>query len=186
MASLGWRKELFKSWYWGWLCWHELWATPTSAQQLWRSRLGDKRAVSNKTWMIVFFWIDDERVCSHPGHNMLVPVQGVWDIKLIVESWSWSAGARVRRVGFHTLQTVDLFELASISRLVGVALGRILDEHQVSSEYWSWDDSVYLYRNALQIEKEGGFEGIVCHETYRNRSLFNPYAADYILQKVPE
>ena len=36
------------------------------------------------------------------------------------------------------------------------------------------------------MEKEEGFEGIVCHETHRNRSLFNPYSADYILQRVPE
>jgi hypothetical protein len=55
-----------------------------------------------------------------------------------------------------------------------------------SSDYWSLDDSVYFYQNALQIEKEEGFEGIVCHETHRNRSLFSPYATDYILQKVPQ
>lgn len=54
------------------------------------------------------------------------------------------------------------------------------------SDHFSWDDSVAFYKKALQVEKEEGFDGRVCHETHRNRSLFNPYAADYILQKVPE
>lgn len=54
------------------------------------------------------------------------------------------------------------------------------------SDYWSFDESVYFYKNALEVEKEEGFEGIVCHETHRNRSLFNPYSTDYIVQRVPQ
>jgi hypothetical protein len=54
------------------------------------------------------------------------------------------------------------------------------------SDHFSWDDSVRFYQLALQVAKEEGFEGRVCHETHRNRSMFNPYAADYILQRVPE
>ncbi|OJI84614.1 hypothetical protein ASPTUDRAFT_56507 [Aspergillus tubingensis CBS 134.48] len=57
---------------------------------------------------------------------------------------------------------------------------------QSGADYWNFDESVYFYQKALQVEKEEGFEGIVCHETHRNRSLFNPYSADYILQRVPE
>ncbi|KAL4994139.1 hypothetical protein BDV10DRAFT_199046 [Aspergillus recurvatus] len=57
---------------------------------------------------------------------------------------------------------------------------------QSGADHFSWDDSVAFYKKALQVEKEEGFHGRVCHETHRNRSLFNPYAADYILQKVPE
>ncbi|GLA40474.1 hypothetical protein AnigIFM63309_008308 [Aspergillus niger] len=53
-------------------------------------------------------------------------------------------------------------------------------------DYWSFDESVYFYKNALEVEKEEGFEGIVCHETHRNRSLFNPYSTDYIVQRVPQ
>lgn len=56
----------------------------------------------------------------------------------------------------------------------------------LNSDYWSWDDSVYFYKNALEIEKEEGFQGRVCHETHRNRSLFNPYVTDYVLQRVPQ
>jgi hypothetical protein len=54
------------------------------------------------------------------------------------------------------------------------------------SDYWSWGDSVYFYENALKIEKDEGFQGRVCHETHRNRSLFNPYVTDYVLQRVPK
>ncbi|KAL7650398.1 hypothetical protein ACMYSQ_010182 [Aspergillus niger] len=57
---------------------------------------------------------------------------------------------------------------------------------QSGADYWSFDESVYFYKNALEIEKEEGFEGIVCHETHRNRSLFNPYSTDYIVQRVPQ
>ncbi|KAL7940588.1 hypothetical protein V8C42DRAFT_337163 [Trichoderma barbatum] len=56
---------------------------------------------------------------------------------------------------------------------------------QSGADYWTWDESVYFYRRTLEIDLEMGFEDKVCHETHRNRSLFNPYIADYVLQKVP-
>jgi hypothetical protein len=61
-----------------------------------------------------------------------------------------------------------------------------MDVTDCCSDHFSWDDSVAFYRKALQVEKEEGFDGRVCHETHRNRSLFTHYATDYILQKVPE
>ncbi|KAJ0419377.1 xylose isomerase-like protein [Aspergillus carlsbadensis] len=57
---------------------------------------------------------------------------------------------------------------------------------QSGADHFTWDESVRFYQLALQVAKDEGFEGRVCHETHRNRSLFNPYAADYILQRVPE
>ncbi|BCS23366.1 sugar phosphate isomerase/epimerase family protein [Aspergillus puulaauensis] len=57
---------------------------------------------------------------------------------------------------------------------------------QSGADHFSLDESVAFYKKALQVEKEEGFAGRVCHETHRNRSLFTPYATDYILQKVPE
>jgi uncharacterized protein YihD (DUF1040 family) len=63
---------------------------------------------------------------------------------------------------------------------------RVNSQLTLCSDHFSWDDSVRFYQLALQVAKEEGFEGRVCHETHRNRSMFNPYAADYILQKVPE
>ncbi|KAL3456782.1 hypothetical protein BJX64DRAFT_281119 [Aspergillus heterothallicus] len=57
---------------------------------------------------------------------------------------------------------------------------------QSGADYFTLDESVRFYQLALKVEKEEGFAGIVTHETHRNRSLFNPYAADHILQQVPE
>ncbi|KAF5976489.1 hypothetical protein FCOIX_7065 [Fusarium coicis] len=57
---------------------------------------------------------------------------------------------------------------------------------QSGGDYWSLDESVYLYQKTLSIDKELGLTCLVSHETHRNRSLFTPYAAKYILPKVPE
>jgi hypothetical protein len=54
------------------------------------------------------------------------------------------------------------------------------------SDYWTLDESVYFYQKTLGMDKELGLTGLVSHETHRNRSLFTPYAAKYILPKVPE
>ncbi|KAF4957334.1 hypothetical protein FSARC_11333 [Fusarium sarcochroum] len=57
---------------------------------------------------------------------------------------------------------------------------------QSGADFWSWDQAAYFFKNTLQIDKEMGFEGRVCHETHRNRGLFNPYVTDYVLERVPE
>jgi hypothetical protein len=50
---------------------------------------------------------------------------------------------------------------------------------------WTLDQSVEFYQGTFAIDEELGFSGRVCHETHRNRSLYNPQAADYILSRVP-
>lgn len=55
-----------------------------------------------------------------------------------------------------------------------------------SRDYWDWDESVRFYRMTFQVDQEVGIQGKVCHETHRKRSLFNPRAARYILERVPE
>ncbi|KAL5365324.1 xylose isomerase-like protein [Aspergillus floccosus] len=99
----------------------------------------------------------------------------------LFSSWPQYVGPRPR--GLTPDVCLEFFrgqlKLASILKPVVV-------NAQSGADYWTWDESVYFYQKALQIEKEEGFEGKVCHETHRNRSLFNPYAADYILQRVPE
>ncbi|KAF9884413.1 hypothetical protein FE257_001813 [Aspergillus nanangensis] len=99
----------------------------------------------------------------------------------LFSSWPNYSGPRPRGLNPHV--SLEFFReqlrLASILKPVVV-------NAQSGADYWSLDDSVYFYRQALQIEKEEGFEGKVCHETHRNRSLFNPYATDYILQHVPD
>ncbi|RKL00754.1 hypothetical protein BFJ68_g12620 [Fusarium oxysporum] len=68
-------------------------------------------------------------------------------------------------------------------------LRKILDDVGLEAtvlDYWSLDESVYFYQKTLGIDKELGLTGLVSHETHRNRSLFTPYAAKYILPKVPE
>ncbi|KAL2859088.1 xylose isomerase-like protein [Aspergillus pseudodeflectus] len=80
---------------------------------------------------------------------------------------------------YHAEFFREQLKLASILKPVRV-------NAQSGADHFTWDDSVRFYQLALQVAKEEGFEGRVCHETHRNRSLFNPYAADYILQRVPE
>ncbi|KAL4878269.1 xylose isomerase-like protein [Aspergillus karnatakaensis] len=100
---------------------------------------------------------------------------------LTFSAWPQYVGPRPRGLtpDYHLKFLREQLRLASILRPV-------LANVQSGADYWSWDESVYFYQNALKIEKEEGFEGRVCHETHRNRSLFNPYSADYILQKVPD
>ncbi|KAL3449942.1 xylose isomerase-like protein [Aspergillus insuetus] len=80
---------------------------------------------------------------------------------------------------YHAQFFREQLKIASILKPVRV-------NAQSGADHFSWDDSVRFYQLALQVAKEEGFEGRVCHETHRNRSMFNPYAADYVLQRVPE
>lgn len=54
------------------------------------------------------------------------------------------------------------------------------------SDIFTCDQSVEFFKGTLEIDAELGLSGLVCHETHRNRSLYTPYAADYILRRVPE
>ncbi|CAG9998297.1 unnamed protein product [Clonostachys byssicola] len=56
---------------------------------------------------------------------------------------------------------------------------------QSGSDIFSYDESVEFFQGTLEIDAALGMIGKVCHETHRNRSLFNPYAAEYILKRVP-
>ncbi|KAL4869702.1 hypothetical protein BDV12DRAFT_74888 [Aspergillus spectabilis] len=96
-------------------------------------------------------------------------------------SWPQYVGPRPRGLtpDYHVKFFREQLRLASILKPVRVSC-------QSGADYFSWDESVCFYQKALQVEKEEGFKGRVYHETHRNRSLFNPYAADYILQKVPD
>ncbi|ORY30763.1 xylose isomerase-like protein [Naematelia encephala] len=57
---------------------------------------------------------------------------------------------------------------------------------QSGVDYWSREDSIQFYRQTIEIDRELGLSGRVCHETHRNRSLFHPYVTAHILQVVPE
>ncbi|KAK7214423.1 hypothetical protein V2G26_002426 [Clonostachys chloroleuca] len=57
---------------------------------------------------------------------------------------------------------------------------------QSGSDVFTYEQSVEFFQGTLTIDAELGLSGIVCHETHRNRSLFSPYAAEFILKRVPE
>ncbi|KAF4947090.1 hypothetical protein FGADI_10720 [Fusarium gaditjirri] len=57
---------------------------------------------------------------------------------------------------------------------------------QSGADYWSLDESVDFYQKTLGIDKERDLTGLARHETHCNRSLFTPYAANYILTKALE
>ncbi|RSL67557.1 hypothetical protein CEP53_002959 [Fusarium sp. AF-6] len=67
---------------------------------------------------------------------------------------------------------------------------QVLDPVKINAQsgvdFWSWEQAAYFFERTLPIDKELGFEGRVCHETHRNRGLFNPYVTDYVLERVPE
>ncbi|KAF2962693.1 hypothetical protein GQX73_g10880 [Xylaria multiplex] len=54
------------------------------------------------------------------------------------------------------------------------------------SDFWTPDEAVYFFQRTLDIDREEGVEGLVCHETHRNRALYTPYATDYVLRRVPQ
>ncbi|KAJ3580097.1 hypothetical protein NPX13_g464 [Xylaria arbuscula] len=54
------------------------------------------------------------------------------------------------------------------------------------SDFWTPDEAVYFYKKTLDIDREEGVEGLVCHETHRNRAFYTPYMTDYVLQRVPQ
>ncbi|KAH8204611.1 hypothetical protein TruAng_001240 [Truncatella angustata] len=56
---------------------------------------------------------------------------------------------------------------------------------QSGSDILTPDQSVEFYQKTFAVDEELGFSGRVCHETHRNRSMFNPQVADYILKRVP-
>ncbi|KAF1344371.1 xylose isomerase TIM barrel [Delphinella strobiligena] len=68
-------------------------------------------------------------------------------------------------------------------------LARILDPVKINAhsgaDHWTREQSVEFYKGTFQIESELGLTGKVSHETHRNRSLFNPYVTEYILEQVP-
>ncbi|KAL2834789.1 xylose isomerase-like protein [Aspergillus pseudoustus] len=100
---------------------------------------------------------------------------------LLFSSWPQYAGPRP--AGLTPEDHVEFFrgqlKLAHILKPVRI-------NAQSGADHFTWDESVRFFQLALKVEKEEGFDGRVCHETHRNRSLFNPYATDYVLQRVPE
>jgi hypothetical protein len=54
------------------------------------------------------------------------------------------------------------------------------------SDYWTPEQAVEFFRGTLQIDAELSLAGRVCHETHRNRGLFTPYRALFVLEHVPE
>lgn len=68
-------------------------------------------------------------------------------------------------------------------------LARKLDPLKINAhsgaDHWTREQSVEFYKGTFQVESELGLTGKVSHETHRNRSLFNPYVTEYILEHVP-
>ncbi|KNB18103.1 hypothetical protein FOXG_15740 [Fusarium oxysporum f. sp. lycopersici 4287] len=90
-----------------------------------------------------------------------------------------AVGLEISRQMSTSIFTAQNLERAKILKPVKI-------NAQSGGDYWSLDESVYFYQKTLGIDKELGLTGLVSHETHRNRSLFTPYAAQYILPKVPE
>ncbi|KAI0907583.1 hypothetical protein F4824DRAFT_469228 [Ustulina deusta] len=57
---------------------------------------------------------------------------------------------------------------------------------QSGSDFWTPDEAVYFFQRTLDIDREMGVEGMVCHETHRNRAFYTPFVTDYVLKRVPQ
>ncbi|KAF2009230.1 hypothetical protein BU24DRAFT_468211 [Aaosphaeria arxii CBS 175.79] len=64
-------------------------------------------------------------------------------------------------------------------------LNPIMINAQSGADYWTVDQSIEFFKGTLETDDELGMTGKVCHETHRNRSLFNPYTTASVLEAVP-
>ncbi|OJJ67837.1 hypothetical protein ASPBRDRAFT_199539 [Aspergillus brasiliensis CBS 101740] len=156
-----------------------LWGiAPGPDQTEWRKKFVELKAHGYAGIEIDFAGISPEQLqllrknCDEAGLEISV---------LLFSSWPQYVGPRPRGLtpDAHLEFYRGQLRLATILKPV------VINAHS-GADHWSYDESVYFYQKALQVEKEEGLEGIVSHETHRNRSLFSPYSTDYILQRVPE
>ncbi|KAI0102994.1 xylose isomerase-like protein [Nemania sp. FL0031] len=100
---------------------------------------------------------------------------------LIFTGWGATIGPRPRgltpdvQLGIYR----ESLRIASILKPVRV------NSHS-GSDFWTPDEAVYFFQRTLDIDREMGFEGMVCHETHRNRAFYTPFMTDYVLQRVPQ
>ncbi|KAF3077233.1 hypothetical protein CFAM422_000745 [Trichoderma lentiforme] len=57
---------------------------------------------------------------------------------------------------------------------------------QSGQDDWNIEESIKFYEGTIEIDRELGVSGFVCHETHRSRSLFSPWVTRLILEAVPE
>ncbi|OWT40793.1 hypothetical protein C362_01006 [Cryptococcus neoformans Bt1] len=62
----------------------------------------------------------------------------------------------------------------------------VLINVQSGCDIWTIEQSIEFYRETLKIDAALGLEGVVCHETHRNRSCFELHVTSAILQAVPQ
>ncbi|QKX57766.1 uncharacterized protein TRUGW13939_04886 [Talaromyces rugulosus] len=144
----------------------------------WKKRLVEYKAHGYAGIEVTLTEIDPKHL---PLLRSICDETGMLINTLIFSSWPGYVGPRPRGLSpdIHLQFFRKQLQLAWI-------LNPVVINAQSGADYWSWDDSVYFYENALKIERDEGFQGRVCHETHRNRSLFNPYVTDYVLQRVPK
>ncbi|KAF0318588.1 hypothetical protein GQ607_014139 [Colletotrichum asianum] len=115
-----------------------------------------------------------------PELRKLLDESGLQFIAQIMSSWPGYEGPRPP--GLTPKDHLDFYrkqlERAKILKPVKV-------NAQSGSDIWTPDQSVEFYQGTFKIDEELGFAGKVTHETHRNRSLYHPYVAKYVLDRVP-
>ncbi|TDZ32969.1 hypothetical protein C8035_v006123 [Colletotrichum spinosum] len=101
-------------------------------------------------------------------------------IAQIMSSWSGYVGPRPP--GLTPKDHLDFYR-KQLER--AVILKPVKVNAQSGSDIWTPDQSVEFYQGTFKIDEEFGLAGKVVHETHRNRSLFHPYIAKYVLDRVP-
>ncbi|RWA15047.1 hypothetical protein EKO27_g17 [Xylaria grammica] len=100
---------------------------------------------------------------------------------LIFSGWGATAGPRPRGLTPDVQLGIYRESLRTASYLNPVKV----NSHS-GSDFWTPDEAVYFFQRTLDIDREMGFEGLVCHETHRNRAFYTPFMTDYVLQRVPQ
>ncbi|KAM0750880.1 hypothetical protein T439DRAFT_356614 [Meredithblackwellia eburnea MCA 4105] len=105
------------------------------------------------------------------------------DLAIIVQLFSsWPNYHGPRPLG---LRAADHLERYREQVAFAKSFNPVLINIQSGSDVWSIEENVEFFRGTLSIDKELGVEGLVCHETHRNRGFHNPYVSVEILNRLP-
>ncbi|KAF9872552.1 hypothetical protein CkaCkLH20_10049 [Colletotrichum karsti] len=155
-----------------------LWGIPPGANfATWRGLFPELKAKGYTGVEIDYRAVKTEDL---PGLRKLLEDNGLQLIAQIMSSWPGYEGPRPP--GLTPKDHLDFYR-KQLER--AQVLNPVKVNAQSGSDIWTPDESVEFYQGTFKIDDELGFNGRVTHETHRNRSLYHPYVAKYVLDRVP-
>ncbi|KAJ5379532.1 hypothetical protein N7509_012651 [Penicillium cosmopolitanum] len=156
------------------------WGIPPGPEQNnWKCRLREWK-LHGYSGIELNLSFDGNPIVNLENTRQFCDFEGLEIAVVMFSSWPKDAGSTP---GLSVEAHIDFYkaqlEIASNLRPVVITA-------QSGSDCWTLEESVQFYKRTLQIDKEFGLQGKICHETHRRRSLFNIRVAADILQQVPE